>query len=781
MRVLKHLILEAHRRSLWQVLGVYLFASWVTLQVVSELTRTAGLPEWVPPFALVLLLVGLPIVLATAFVQEGAPGQGGSGAPAATAPEPVPFAAAGPGAPPPAPGGPLEAPPSDSRTFLQRHLTWKRALVTGVGAFGLLGLLTAIYLVSWATGIGPVGSLVAQGALEEGDRLLIADFSTTMVDAGLGSVVTDALRIDLLEAPVLRVVEPSDIQEVLGRMQRAADGPLTPELAREVALRDGIKAILEGEIAQAGAGYVLTATLRGAETGRSLAGFRETARNADEVIPAIDRLSRRIRERAGESLRSIHAGERLESVTTSSLAALQRYSDAIRAFERADDRRTIALLEEALELDPEFAMAWRQLAVVLGNTNADHERALHAATRAYELRSRLGERERQLAVARYHSEVTGDRHAMQEAYRRVLELEPDNRQALNNLAISYQGLGDLRSASELLERAIRGPGVSSTAFGNLIAVRLAQGRFHDALAVADDFSARYPQNFTLPLFRAWVYLALGELDVARTELEPLLTDAGAPAAARVHAHDRMARLAMWEGRAREAREHFEAAERMAEAGGSLHLNRVLISALFDITVGDPGRGVARLRDAERMAGALPAPNRWYFVQATAWGMASRPDEAEAVIRRFHEEVDPAIRLQVQWFVDLAAAIVPLHRGDTEEALKKLEDLRAERSCAHCFAARTGWALRESGRLREAAAEWEDALTWSDLSHPPEWHTFMQLWTLQRLPALYEELGETDRAIEHYRRLAEMWADADPELQPRVRHARERIAALTGGR
>jgi len=74
MHTFRKIIRELHRRSVWQVLGVFLAGSWGVLQVVDFLTERAGLPDWTPTFALVLLLVGLPIVLATAFVQEGLPG-----------------------------------------------------------------------------------------------------------------------------------------------------------------------------------------------------------------------------------------------------------------------------------------------------------------------------------------------------------------------------------------------------------------------------------------------------------------------------------------------------------------------------------------------------------------------------------------------------------------------------------------------------------------------------------------------------------------------------------
>jgi tetratricopeptide (TPR) repeat protein len=89
----------------------------------------------------------------------------------------------------------------------------------------------------------------------------------------------------------------------------------------------------------------------------------------------------------------------------------------------------------------------------------------------------------------------------------------------------------------------------------------------------------------------------------------------------------------------------------------------------------------------------------------------------------------------------------------------------------------GLALRDAGRLHEAAEEWETVIAGKDGSVDAGFQLAEQLWTLQRLPPLYEQLGDTAKAVRHYRRFIEWWNDADPALQPRVEHARKRVAAL----
>jgi eukaryotic-like serine/threonine-protein kinase len=775
MNRIKHLILEAHRRSLWQVLGVYLVSGWIVLQVVGELTRTAGLPSWVPPFALVLLLIGLPIVLATAVVQEGAPGNRGGpaegGEPREGRDDLEP---SGPGAAAATVEPPSPVPdPSPERPFLNRHLTWGRALIGGGVAFLLLAVLVAADR-----------SLTDQGAVARGDRLVLADFDRVGGDPGLGTVVTDALRIDLHEHTILEVLEREEIRGALLRMQRSPDEPLTSELAREVALREGAKAVLEGAVAPAGAGYVFTATLREAESDRILASFRETANGEEDFTAALERLSRRIRNRIGEPIRSIYQSPGLERVTTASLPALQRYTEAIRAFDRTDYLTAIELLEEAVELDPGFAMAWRALSVSLGNAEWDRAREHETAREAYRLRDRLSERERYLTEANYHRRVTGDRAARMEAYRRVLRIDPYDRVAVNNLAIEHNALGDRDAAIELLGRVVHRPvGLPSTvAHTNLIYSHLRNGSWDEALRVAELLAERHPESLAAHGQMFWLHFIRGQEEEARSWIEPLLQSRDRNPQAVRFGERALGRLALWRGRLEEARERHARAE---EAGVAIGPAPRLVDRLFrvhaEFVAGAEDRGLALLREAESQGlfAALPPSDQWHFFHANLLGMVGRADEAEAVLRRFYEEVPDSFHEARHVGNESARFYIPLHRGDPDEAIRIIEAIRTDGPCHGCYAKRMGLGLLAAGRLQEAVAEWDAALEWRDVVHANEWHLGQNLLILQRIGPVYEELGEIEKALTHYRRMVDQWADADPELQPRVREWRERIAALEG--
>ena len=219
------------------------------------------------------------------------------------------------------------------------------------------------------------------------------------------------------------------------------------------AAREGYGAVIEGEIGTAGAGYVLTASIVGGSEWTSLAAFRATARNEDDLIDAIEALSRKIRDKAGESLRTVRNSPPLRQVSTSSLEALRLYTSA-ESLENSDRPGAVALYERAVEVDPDFAMAHRKIGVLLRNMGIRRPDEVAAVTSAFDRRDRLPPAERLLAEAYYYSDVIGDRDATVRAYELLLEVDPDDTAGLNNLAIQYWFLGRFEEAEALLERAI---------------------------------------------------------------------------------------------------------------------------------------------------------------------------------------------------------------------------------------------------------------------------------------------------------------------------------------
>src|SRR5256886_14539935 len=179
-------------------------------------------------------------------------------------------------------------------------------------------------------GIGPVGTLVASGVLAARDRLVLAEFENHTSDTTLGRSVSEAFRVDLAKSAVVRLLDPSGLANALQRRTGDRATPLEVGMARELAQGEGAKAGVRGAIAPVGRGFVLSAELVSAADGAVLVAVRENARDDGAIIEAIDRLSKKLRERIGESLKTIRGSEPLERVTTASLDALRRYSQGDR-------------------------------------------------------------------------------------------------------------------------------------------------------------------------------------------------------------------------------------------------------------------------------------------------------------------------------------------------------------------------------------------------------------------------------------------------------------------
>jgi eukaryotic-like serine/threonine-protein kinase len=771
---IRGLIREAHRRSLWQVLSVYLMGSWGALQVVEVVTENAGLPDWVFPFALVLLVIGLPVVLATALVQVGVPAPGDA-APAPSTPERDSDPVHSPGAPGAIPEA-VHRPPG----IRHRVFTWRNAVAGGAAGFAALGIAVAGYFMMWSQGIGPMGSLAARGFLSEGDQVVLADFHNATTDPVLNSVVTEALRIDLARSGAFTLAEPAVVRRVLARMQRDPSQPLTAELAREVAERDGMKAVLEGEVGGAGTGYIFSATLRAAESGETLASFRRTAESPDKVVRAIDRLSEDIREKAGESLRAIRRAPRLGEVTTTSLEALKRFTEAEERFDDGDSSAALALLEQAIALDSAFAMAHRKLAVTLLNLNIDRQRQVEALEAANRHRHRLTERERLITEATYHHVITGDRDAIIRAYDGVLRTNPHDRTALNNLANAYLAAEEFERAADLYHRAVSGPGTSNTAHANLVRALLLQGDMAGAGRALSAFTAEHPEDPLLSERGYWVHAWAGDWEGAGSYLAGWEERRDLPFVYRADASLYRARLAAARGQMGEARRLVAHAQRLARAelGPGQEWFYALQEVHLELSTGrtDPARSVLSALENRKLFDEIPLSARDFGSALAYHNRVGNVEEARSYLRRWQAEVPPElVGRQDGTQRELQESMVGGPAANPERTLAGIEDFRERLRCRRCYSIEEAEALEAAGRLREAQQAWRRVA--QDLQTTFWFSLLERARAWERVGIVSDELGDTATALEAYRHFTELWRDADPELQPRVELARERMAAL----
>ena len=644
-----------------------------------------------------------------------------------------------------------------------------------MAAFALLGVVTAGYMAMRTLGIGPAGTLVAKGMLEEGVNVVLAEFEST--DADLGDVVTGALRIDLVESPTIRLVPRSELTDALSRMQREEDAPITSEVARELAVREGYGAIIEGTVGTAGSGYVLTASILGGEGWEPLAGFRATARSEDELIDAIEELSRDIREKAGESLRSVQSAPRLRQVTTASLEALRTYTRAEALESEGDEEAALELYERAVATDPSFAMAYRKIGVALSNMGLRRADEIAALTRAFELRERLPQREQLHAEAYYHYSVTGDRDAVIRAYEAVLELEPDDLVALNNLSIVYRERDRLEEAERLVERAVAVEPFN-VAFNNLANARARMGRPGPAEAALDSGIAQLPRAAAaFEQDRVELAASLGRYEAADSMIGAYATRFRGPDAVSNAAELRF-RLDAVRGRLRSAGESLED---FGVASG-FWTNPMAVAYLRSSLAVVEGNSAAAARitlDAhDRFRDSLPPGDRRYFLTIRTLLEAGKSVEAEQLFEEWKELVpDDVLGVLGRDNRRGIQARLAFARGDFEGAARLWQEHRREcpgwPPCALNAAQGLARIHEEAGDAAAAIVEYERLL--SEPFRNRFWFDARQRGpTLERLGQLYDEAADLANAAKWYARFVELWQEADPELQPRVQAAQQRL-------
>ena len=792
MNPLRRIVSEAHRRSLWQVLGIYLVGSWIGYQVILNLMQGFGLPDWVAPFALVLFVIGLPIVIATAFVQEGLPEAADfkqrAGERELRAADPhdlVPGFSTAADELNEAPGPGVrdrdrdhDRPSAAAPSGVNRHLTWPKALLGGMAAFLVLAVSTAGYMGLRNAGVGPMGSLLGKGELSERDAIVLAQFTSGAGDDVLASALTEAFRVDFEQSPVVRLVGSQQVTDVLRRMQRDATEPLTESLAREIAEREGYKAVLTGEVNQVGAGYVLSARLLAAD-GRVLASARETAADSTHVLTAIDGLSKTLRERIGESLRSIRANPPLEQVTTASVEALRLYTQAQRVRDEGDALHAIELLQQAIAIDSGFAMAYRKIGAITVGPGMDPDLRVRATTRAYELRERLTQEEQHLAAAAYFSWVAGDGDAAMREYRSVLAIDPDNAAALNNLANLYGERAQYEESARLLGRAVE-VGGSAVFMQNYSEALYSIGRIDEARAMLDSANAVYPANRVIDLYKAGLESALGRYDASDSLVKAPDALSSPDANLVTGLHWTVSANAAVRGQLREARRAVRAMERLAATYSPAEaLNSVLWGAHVEFALtGDRAAAVAAIDAAlQRYPLARMEPlQRPYFPLITLLQYAGEDARAAALIAERASSI-PAVDRGAQRMEEMRVEMLGrLAAGQIDDADAILVESQPIASCDLCMVEPVAAAQARAGNDARAIELYEaylaDRYFWrleADALELPK--------VLVGAAEAYERRGDTENAARMYARFIELWQDADPELQPRVRAARERLQAI----
>jgi len=349
------------------------------------------------------------------------------------------------------------------------------------------------------------------------DTIVIADFANTTGDPVFDGTLKQALAVDLEQSPFLRVLTGARVRQTLKFMGRSPDERLTSDLARELCLRSGSKAMLAGSVASLGSQYVITLNAINCATGDSLAQEQAEAGSKEQVLGALGSAATKLRGRLGESLASVQKFDvPIEQVTTSSLEALKAFSMGNAEFDQGLERESLPFYKRAVELDPNFAWVYARMGTVYSNGN-EFEKAKENTQKAYELRDRVSEQEKLYITEHYYQTVTGEADKEIEALELYKRTYPSDSTPYNNLAVSYALIGDFEKAAAAARDCLPVDPNSNNCYSVLESAYVSLNRFDEARQVTEQALVKFPSSETIHSGAYLIALTTGRAADAQRE------------------------------------------------------------------------------------------------------------------------------------------------------------------------------------------------------------------------------------------------------------------------
>jgi len=392
----------------------------------------------------------------------------------------------------------------------ERRVPWKILIPVGcvlVAGLAAVGIYLRSHSQKPATSAAP---------LSEKDTVVLADFNNKTGDAVFDDALKQALAVELGQSPFLNVLSDRKVGETLRMMGRPANERITMDTGRELCLRTGSKALLGGAIATLGSHYLIELNAVACTSGDNLANEQSEATSKEDVLKALSRASSSLRTKLGESLPSVQKFDVPVEATTPSLEALKNYSMAIVTMREKGNAPSIPFLKRAIELDPNFPLAYAALAISYSNLG-QHSLGLEYATKAYELRDRVSERERLRIVSNYYNE-TGEIEKCIQTYELWAANYPRDFIPVGNLGVLHANLGQWeKSAEEIKQGLALAPSVHG--YANLGQAYLFLNRMDDAKAILDQASAHNLDSGDLHANLYFLAFARGDHELMQQQLE----------------------------------------------------------------------------------------------------------------------------------------------------------------------------------------------------------------------------------------------------------------------
>lgn len=609
-----------------------------------------------------------------------------------------------------------------------------------------------------------------QAALSEKDTLLLAEFVNRTGDSVFDGTLRQGLAVQLEQSPFLTFLSDQRVRETLKLMTRSPEEHLTPEIGREICVRQGLKALIRGEIAPLGSHYVVTLEAIAGQTGDTLARAQSEAESKEQVLHALSLAASDLRGKLGESLSSLQKYAAMLETTTASLPALQNLTLGLTLNRQGKPLEAIPFTQRAVELDPNFANAWATHAAFQYNTR-QYKEAAESAARAFALRDRATELERFRIDVWYHFFTTNNLEKTVEVSEQFRRVYPRNSMAHNTLSRAYFTLGQFALAEAPAREAIRLNSAARILPENLAEILLHQNRLAESRALLNELSQSGPATLKTQELR--YRLACLEEDAAAQQSE----------------------LAALNGQPEEYRAWKWRADR-AFYLGQLQTSQSALRQALDLSLNPQLRGEAANLVSEgaltlallcQNGAAQPACDSNDFIQQAlarerntftltnsmlALALNNRGIEAAALAAELARQSPENTLLKTIW-LPLFRAVQALHNHQPGQAIEELRPAEHYEAAARFYPQYVrglAWLQLKNGAA--AATEFEKIRAHRYLDPLSPFYPLAHLG-LARAAALQ---GDPVKSRQWYAEFFRLWKDADADL-PALRMAKDEFARM----
>ena len=588
------------------------------------------------------------------------------------------------------------------------------------------------------------------------DTVVLADFTNTTGESVFDSTLKQALAIELEQSPYLNVLSDQRVRSTLKLMDRPLDTRLTNEVANEVCLRSNSKALMTGSIQNIGSHYLIGLRALDCQTGETLASAKSEADSRDAVLTSLGDAGDEVRGKLGESLASIQGHSKpIDQATTSSLEALQAFTQGRQMQWSKGDAASISFHKRAIELDPNFARAYAALGMAnfnLGNTRESMEEF----SRAFELRNRVSERERFYIEAGYYSFATGELLKADEVYKQWIAAYPDDFMPYANLPLNQIALAEYDKALETARQAAQLGPESAAGPQQIMAAYISLGRYDEAKAIYDEAIQKFPNVEFLHEQRYQIAFLQRDDSVMQQQVQ---WGDGRPAPVMLL----MAEIdtESYFGRLDRARKLADAAVQRVLGIGNQD-QTALIKAL--VAVGEADLGNTEAAQFQAVQALHISESRDVMVAASiAMAQSGDVSGAEKLTTKLNQQFPLDTIVQGYWLPTIHA-VIALQRNNPQQAIAALEpalpyELGNEGYLFLYPIYVRGLAYLRAHQGDEAAAEFNKILQHRGIvKNMP--HASLAILQLARAQTMS---GEAREARKSYQDFLALWNNADPNL------------------